>query len=184
MFGRGHRNWSEALISALRLHEDGGFPFQLTPNNLTLEPIPAIDFTETITTARYFAETIPLTTSQRVGDLLNKKQKIYVTPTDYFTVQFRQIFKDTQITFRTSKYARRWHGGPNMGFWSQQLNFALWCATTGCGISRKLLLDDNESMRLTSQLRTFSRYHVHFTTRRILYEMGGIRRPARRPNFQ
>ena len=41
---------------------------------------------------------------------------------------------------------------------------------------REFLLDDsNESMRvLTPQLRTFYRFHVYFTTRRILYEMGGI----------
>ena len=68
-------------------------------------------------------------------------------------MQFRQIFKETQITFKTTKYARRWLGGPNMSFWPQQLNFALWCATTGCGISRKFLLDDSNDSRLPEATR-------------------------------
>ena len=118
VFGSERKYWPQAMMSALGLHHDGGFPFQLTPNNLTLGPIPAIDLAETIDP------------TQLVGELLNKKEKIYLTPTDYFTVQFRQVFKDTQITFRTAKYARRRLGGPSMGFWPQQLNFSLWCATT------------------------------------------------------
>ena len=61
-----------------------------------------------------------------------------------------------------------------MGFWPQQLNFALWCATTGCEYSREFLLNDSDSMNLTPPLRSFYRFHVYFTTRRILYEMGGI----------
>ena len=60
-----------------------------------------------------------------------------------------------------------------MSFWPQQLNFALWCATTGCGISRDILFDKNSSLSLTPQLRSFYLFHVYFTTRRILYRMGG-----------
>ena len=51
-----------------------------------------------------------------------------------------------------------------------QLNFALLCATTGSGISRDILLD----MQLTSQLRALFNFHFYFTTRRILFEKGGI----------
>ena len=71
VFDSDRKYWSQAMISALGLHHDGGFPFQLTPNNLTLRPIPAIDQAETIDP------------TQLVGELLNKKQKIYVRPTDY-----------------------------------------------------------------------------------------------------
>ena len=49
-------------------------------------------------------------------------------------------------------------------------NFALWCATTGSGISREILLD----IQLTSQLRALFHFHVYFTTRRILFEKGSI----------
>ena len=73
-----------------------------------------------------------------------------------------------------------------MGFWQQQLNFAVWCATTGCGVSREMLFgaqphkSDGASsttattLHLSEQLRTFYQFHVYYTTRKILYEMGGI----------
>ena len=99
--------------------------------------------------------------------------KIYVTPTDYFTTKFRQIFTKTQIKFTTAKYARKWLAKPDMSFWPQQLNFALWCATTGCGVSREMLFS-NYSLNLSEQIRTFYQFHVYYTTRKILYEMGGI----------
>ena len=60
-----------------------------------------------------------------------------------------------------------------MGFWQQQLNFAVWCATTGCGVSREMLFP-NSGLNLSEQLRTFYQFHVYYTTRKILYEMGGI----------
>ena len=101
--------------------------------------------------------------------------KIYVTPTDYFTTQFRQIFAKTQIKFTTAKYARKWLAKPDMSFWPQQLNFALWCATTGCGVSREMLFSNtNSNLKLSEQVRTFYQFHVYYTTRNILYEMGGI----------
>ena len=63
-----------------------------------------------------------------------------------------------------------------MSFWPHQLNFALWCATTSSGISREFLQieGDNSSLNLSPQLCSFYLFHVYFTTRRILYEMGGI----------
>ena len=63
--------------------------------------------------------------------------------------------------------------GPNMGFWQQQLNFAVWCATTGCGVSRDMLFP-NTDLNLSEQVRTFYQFHVYYTTRKILFEIGGI----------
>ena len=60
-----------------------------------------------------------------------------------------------------------------MSYWSQQLNFSLWCATTGLGISRDILLS-SASLALTPQLRSFYLFYVYFTTRHILFEMDGI----------
>ena len=62
-----------------------------------------------------------------------------------------------------------------MSFWPQQLNFAVWCATTGCGISRDILFSSGSIRDLSTQLRSFYLFHVYFTVRRILYEMGGIK---------
>ena len=62
-----------------------------------------------------------------------------------------------------------------MSFWPQQLNFALWCATTGCVISRDILLSSGSILDLSPQVRLFYLFHVYFTVRRILYELGGIK---------
>ena len=59
-----------------------------------------------------------------------------------------------------------------MSFWPPQLNFALWCATTGCGVSREMLFPS--TLNLSDQIRTFYQFHVYYTTRKILFEMGGI----------
>ena len=119
-------------------------------------PIPAVDFSEEIDK------------SSHIGDILNKELKIYVTLTEFFTTKFRERFKNTQITFKTSKYGRKWIKGPDLSFWPQQLNFALWCATTGCGISRDILFPTGY-LDLSPQVRSFYIFHVYFTV-----ELGGI----------
>ena len=152
--------WSQPLKDALGVPPDGGFPYQLSlmVQNKP-QPVPAIACSDNIT--------------QSVADIFNKEMKIYVTPTAYFTTKFRKIFKAPKTTITTSKYARPWMKGPNMGFWQQHLNFAVWCATTGCGVSREMLFP-NTGLNLSEQVRTFYQFHVYYTTRKILYEMGGI----------
>ena len=149
--------WSQPLKDALGFHQDGGFPAQLS---LLIQnkpqPVPAVDFSDNIT--------------QSIADVLNKEIKMYVTPTDYFTTKFRQIFTNTKITFTSAKYAKKWLGGPNMSFWPQQLNFAFWCATTGCGVSREILFSSGSSLKLTPQIHSFYLFHVYYTTRKVLYE--------------
>ena len=58
-----------------------------------------------------------------------------------------------------------------MKYWPQQLNFAVWCATMGCGISRKLFED---SSAMPPNVRAFYKFHIYFTVRRILFQMAGI----------
>ena len=151
--------WSQPLKDALGVNQDGGFPYQLSLLQQNKPPpVPAIEFSDSIT--------------QSVADIFDKEIKIYVTPTDYFTTKFRQIFTKTQIKFTTAKYARKWLAKPDMSFWPQQLNFARWCATTGCGISSEMLFPS--TLNLSDQIRTFYQFHVYYATRKILYEMGGI----------
>ena len=69
-----------------------------------------------------------------------------------------------------------------MSFWPQQLNFAFWCATTGCGVSREILFSSGSSLKLTPQMRSFYLFHVNYTTRKILYEMGGIQSKGALPD--
>ena len=115
VFGSDSKYWPIEMRNALGFHKFVEFPLQLSLNPAVPKTTPAVNFDENIMSA--------------VGETLNKAQKIYITPTDFFTTQYRQIFKDGQVTFRTSKNARKWLGGPHMGFWLQHLNFALWCAT-------------------------------------------------------
>ena len=151
------KDWSQALKDALGMHQDGGFPAQLSlaVQRKNKTSIPAVDFSEKIEP------------STMIGDVLNNEIRIYVTPKESFTIKFREIFTKTHINFTTSKYARKWLSRPNMSFWPQQLNFAVWCATTGCGVSREILFPSSQ------QIRSFYRFHVYYTTRKILYEMGG-----------
>ena len=151
--------WSQPLKDALGMQQDGGFPAQLSLLQQNKpQPVPAIDFSDSIT--------------QSIADIFDKEIKIYVTPTDYFTTKFRQIFTKTQIKFTTAKYARKWLAKPDISFWSQQLNFALWCATTGCGVLREMLFPS--TLNLSDQIQTFYQFHVYYTTRKILFEMGGF----------
>ena len=161
--------WSQSLRDALGMHQDGGFPAQLSlliENKL--QPVPGVIFSERIT--------------QSIADVLNKEIKIYVTPKYYFTTKIRQIFTNTKITFRSAKYAKKWLGGPNMHFWPQQLNFAFWCATTGCEVSREILFSSGSSLNLTPQMLSFYLFHVYYTTRKILYKMGGIQSKGALPD--
>ena len=144
------RYWSDEMKEALGI---GGFPVELILNDNPLLPVPAVQFEKN---------------PEAFGKLFNKKINIFVSPTEYFVTKFRDIFSKTQIKHTTGKESRSWLSGPKMKYWPQQLNFALWCATTGSGISWEILRE------LSQQLRGFYRFHVYFTVRRILFEMGGI----------
>ena len=61
-----------------------------------------------------------------------------------------------------------------MSHWPQQLNFAVWCATTGCGISREIFYKDHSTLGFLAQVYSFYQFHVYFTVSRILYQLGGI----------
>ena len=123
--------WSDKMKSALGI---GGFPVELILNDHPLLPVPAIQFEQN---------------PKGFGELFNQKINIFVSPTEYFVTKFRDIFSKTQIKHTTGKESRSWLSGPKMKYWPQQLNFALWCATTGSGISREIL------NKLSQQLRGF-----------------------------
>ena len=111
------------------------------------------------------------------------QQEIYVTPSEKFKIKFRDIFTDTVITHRSSHESRRWLAGPNFEYWPQTLNFAFFAATTGCGVSRRILFEDkmldgkndltDSELKLPPQVRSFFWFHVYFTVRQFLFELGG-----------
>ena len=91
---------------------------------------------------------------------------IYVTPTDSFQAKMRNIFKETIVPFTSGAQAHAWLNEPNYKYWPQQLNFAVWCATCGCGVSLE------ELGKWPLIIQGFIKFHVYFTTRRVLYELG------------
>ena len=158
----------DEMKKALGLPVD--FPLELTLNPHPSLPIPAIDF----------GESRPLK-SLNLREKL-KRLQIFATPTDSFSVPVRDIFTNTTIKHTSSKESHEWLAGPNMRYWPQQLNFAVWCATTGCGVSLRSLLEEkmggmdatDHELKLPPQIRAILWFHVYFTIRRILFQMGGI----------
>ena len=148
-----------------------GFPLELTYNPNPKLEIPAVPFN---------SET------RESGALKDNlvQQEIYVTPSEKFKIKFRDIFTDTVITHRSSHESRRWLAGPNFEYWPQTLNFAFFIATTGCGVSRRILFEDkmrdgkndltDSELKIPPQVRSFFWFHVYFTVRRILFELGGV----------
>ena len=100
------------------LGRESTFPRELTLSN-DRYPVPGTKFSET------------------ANDIAVKLTilDIYVTPTQSFKVKMRDVFKKTVVPFWSSKQAYAWLREPNYKYWPQQLNFAVWCATAGCGIS-------------------------------------------------
>ena len=86
------------------------------------------------------------------------------------------VFKDTKLTHYSAKESHRWLNSHEMNYWPQQLNFAVWCATAGCDVSSKLLFKDETDgeLKIPKQVRSFLWFHVYFTVRTVLHEMGGI----------
>ena len=157
-----------------------GFPLELTHNPNPKLEIPAVPFNSE-------ADNTETLNSEAGGTGALKdalvQQEIYVTPGEKFKINFRDIFTDTVITHRSSHESRRWLAGPNFEYWPQTLNFAFYCATTGCGVSRRILFEDkmrdgkndltDSELKLPPQVRSFFWFHVYFTVRRILFELGG-----------
>ena len=53
-----------------------------------------------------------------------------------------------------------------MRFWQNKVNFAVWCATTGCGVSAEDHLNSE-----TPMMRSVYRFHVYYRICSILEEM-------------
>ena len=155
---------------------------QVSPLELTHNPNPKLE----IPAVPFNSDNSDRESGEATGALKDAlvQQEIYVTPSDKFKIKFRDIFSDTMITHRSSHESRRWLAGPNFEYYPQQLNFAFFCATTGCGVSRRILFENkmrdgkndltDSELILPPQVRSFFWFHVYFTVRRILFELGGV----------
>ncbi len=96
--------------------------------------------------------------------------------------------------FTDEATVERWLKAPDLTFYNQQLNVAVYLATTGCGISAELLQTDRspypqptyingvtefvmpspEKIAYTNAMNfigSILRFHVYFTTRKILNQL-------------
>ena len=158
VFSSDRSYWSAEMKQALGLGDSGGFPYQLAPLGAKGSlPIPAVPFEDK---------------APSLKSIFNAEIEIYVTPDQHFKTKFREIFQKTKLRHTSAAEAKHWTGGHDMRYWPQQLNFAVFCATQGCGISREIF---DSGLALPPQIRAFFIFHVYFTIRRILWQLGGFR---------
>ena len=93
------------------------------------------------------------------------KLKVFVNNKDFFEARNINIFTNYVLTFYSAELIDKWMAKCDMSFYQNQLNFAVWCATAGCGISVEHL---NSSENL---LASVFRFHVYYQTRKVLEEM-------------
>ena len=89
----------------------------------------------------------------------------------HFKAMFPDIFADYQNPPLTGDLAmanKEWQIWQNTPFswWQCQFNFALWCASAGCGVSFEDHLKVEKPL-----LASLYRFHVYHTTRRLLEEL-------------
>lgn len=88
--------------------------------------------------------------------------QIFVTTKDSFKIKVINPFKNyLNPVIKNDAIPRQWNSNP-IQFYQNQLNFAIYCATTGCGVSY------NHSDPLTKSVYQF---HVYYQFRRILSEL-------------
>ena len=152
-----HWAWGETLhgidtfsyAEKQALGKASSFPMELSLSG-NRYPVPGIGFDE------------------NVGDIasLLTNLDIFVTPSDSFVAKMRDVFGASMVRFTSGAQGNAWLNAPDYKYWPQQLNFAVWCATSGCGISLV------ELEKWPKIVQGFLKFHVYFTTRRVLYELG------------
>ena len=81
-----------------------------------------------------------------------------------FKVKFPDVFDKNMLPYvESDALVRSWNNTP-MRFWQNQLNFAVWCATTGCGVS----YEDHLSGDIPGFAKSMFMFHVYYQIRRII----------------
>ena len=92
------------------------------------------------------------------------KQTIVMSSKDTFPVRFPNIFVDYPLgqMHVGDKLWTHWNEH-SMWLWQTQLNFAVWCAPSACGVSSAHLNYTKHPM-----IRAVYRFHIYYHVRRIL----------------
>ena len=91
-------------------------------------------------------------------------QKIVVSARDTSPVRFSNIFINYPLGEMKvgDKLWTNWNKAP-MRLWQSQLNFAVWCASSACGVSSEHLNYAKHPM-----VRAVYRFHIYYHVRRVL----------------
>ena len=93
-------------------------------------------------------------------------QTITIKPNANFKVRFPSIWNNYKLPqIKTKETYNLWISNP-IQFYQNQLNFAIWAATTGCGVSKEDHLRHKNPI-----IRSVFRFHVYYQIRKILNEM-------------
>ena len=93
-------------------------------------------------------------------------QTFTIKPNGSFQVRFPDLWVNYKIpVVKDPEIYNTWLTNP-MQFWQNQLNFAIWCTTSGCGVSKINHLQCTDPI-----IRSIFRFHAYYQIRRILNEM-------------
>ena len=92
------------------------------------------------------------------------KQMIVVSTGDTFPARFPNVFIDYPLGEMKvgDKWCTNWNKAP-LRLWQRQLNFAVWCTSSACGVSSEHLNYSKHSM-----VRPVYRFHMYHYVRRVL----------------
>jgi len=90
----------------------------------------------------------------------------YNDPNGWFEAVYHDVFENYRLPIFTSKEMINTWNAHIMRYWQNQLNFAVWCATTGCGVSYEDHLNSKNDF-----VKSFFRFHLYYQVRCILTDM-------------
>jgi len=91
--------------------------------------------------------------------------RIYVNERDSFQARNLNIFTNYALSFFDVRTVARWLSQCNMFFYQNQLNFAVWCASAGCGVSAEQVNDKN------ALVSSVFKFHLYYQAQKRLQEM-------------
>jgi hypothetical protein len=80
------------------------------------------------------------------------KLQIFVNENDSFQARNLNVFTDYVLTFFDAATISRWLSKCDMSFYQNQLNFAVWCASSGCGVSYEHLNAEKKTLIVSVQI--------------------------------
>ena len=85
---------------------------------------------------------------------------------DNFPAKTYDVFNSYNLTFNTKAAVDKWLRTTDMGLYQSQLHMAVWCATSGCGVSVQDHLQNDIPF-----VASFFRFHMYYQIRKILHQL-------------